>query len=168
MTVGRALVAAGALAAGCASLGRGGFERPEVTLAGVTPAGVDLQGATLELALRITNPNRFEIEGYRMDLAFDVEGAPFGHLAVQTRFRLPARGDTTLRVPFRVLWSGVGRAVRGALLAGEVEYRLRGEVQVETPYGRGPVPFDRVGTFNVAGRLPGPGGPPEERDAFGN
>ncbi len=130
----------------CASLGRGAFQEPEVSLRGVTVRGVGLQGGSLDLELMVRNPNRFNVQGTRLEFALDVEGERFGVATFEDPFALPQGEWTPLIVPLRFEWAGLGAAARAALGYGEVAYRLSGAATLRTPLGRRVVPFARRGS----------------------
>jgi len=54
-------------------------------------------------------------------------------------------GRTTLTLPLTFGWAGVGSAVRAALGSGDLPYKMKGQVELRTPWGPKEVPFTREG-----------------------
>lgn len=136
--------AAALLVTSCSAIGDN-FKEPDVRLDRVIVRGVNLTGGTLDLIVDVHNPNHFDLRGTSLRLGFDVEGSHLGDVAYDDEFTVD-RGDTTeLTLPLRFGWAGVGSAVRSALGYGEIPYTMKGEIGVQTPFGRWEVPFTRDG-----------------------
>lgn len=136
--------AAALLVTSCSAIGDN-FREPDVRLDRVIVRGVNLTGATLDLVVDVHNPNQFDLRGTSLRLGFDVEGTHLGDVEYPDAFTVD-RGDTTqLTLPLRFGWAGVGSAVRAALGYGEIPYTMKGEIAVQTPFGRWAVPFTRNG-----------------------
>jgi LEA14-like dessication related protein len=146
-------------AVGCAGIGNF-FKEPDVRLHQVNLRGVGLSGGTLDLIVDLYNPNDFDLRGTELRIGFDVEGSHLGDIEYRDEFAV-SRGDTTrLSLPLRFGWSGVGNAVRSALGYGDIPYSMKGEVSLQTPFGRHSVPFEREGRAPLSrsgGRIPIPG-----------
>ena len=74
--------------------------------------------------------------------------------------QLPENGTTTLTLPLRFGWSGVGSAVRAALGYGDLPYQMKGQATLRLPGGlnkrfpsptEGRVPLTRAGTVAIPG-----------------
>ena len=143
---------------GCAGIGDY-FKEPEIRLDRVIVRGIGLTGGTLDLVVAVHNPNDFDLRGTEIRVGFDVEDSHVGDVEYRDEFEVQ-RGDMTmLTLPVRFQWSGVGSAVRAALGYGEIPYTMRGEVALQTPFGRRSVPFSREGRAPLtrAGGLAVPG-----------
>ena len=132
------------------------FERPTVEVADVRLGSISFTGGTVDLAVDVTNPNRFDLvaEAFRYEVDFADGGAD-----ADTDWRPLASGDSEqlvrvaahdsvrveVRVPFDL--KDVGTAVVRLLRDGELHYRFRGDVLFDTPVGDMRVPFDRTGLF---------------------
>jgi LEA14-like dessication related protein len=146
-------------AAGCAGIGDY-FKEPNVRLDQVNVRGIGLSGGTLDLILDVYNPNSFDLRGTELRLGFDVEGSHVGDVEYRDDFAVN-RGDTTrLALPLKFAWAGISSAVRSALGYGDIPYKMKGEVSLQTPFGRHSVPFEREGRaplIRSGGRVPVPG-----------
>jgi LEA14-like dessication related protein len=160
MKLGRAIGCLGVAAlAGCAGIGDM-LKDPEIRLDRVVVRGIGLTGGTLDLVVGVHNPNSFDLRGTELRVGFDVEDAHVGDIEYRNDFEVQ-RGDTTmLTLPVRFEWAGVGSAVRAALGYGDIPYTMKGEVSLQTPFGRRSVPFTREGRAPLSrtgGAIPIPG-----------
>jgi LEA14-like dessication related protein len=130
------------------------FREPDVQLERVVVRGVGLSGGNLDLIVGVDNPNGFSLQGTRLEVGFDVEGEHLGEIAYDEDFSVAENGRTTLTLPLTFGWAGVGSAVRAALGSGDLPYKMKGQVELQTPWGRKEVPFTREGRVALA-RLAG-------------
>ncbi len=148
-----------AVLAGCAGIGDL-LQEPEVRLDRVVVRGIGLTGGTLDLVVGVHNPNNFDLRGTELRVCLDVEDSHVGDVEYREDFEVQ-RGDTTmLTLPVRFEWAGVGSAVRAALGYGDIPYTMKGEVSLQTPFGRRSVPFSREGRApltRVGAGIPIPG-----------
>ncbi len=144
-----------AVLAGCAALGNA-LKDPEVELQQVVVRDVGVRGGSLDLLVGVENPNAFDLRGTEVVLGFDVEGSHVGDVRYDSDFSVNSGGRTTLTLPLRFEWAGVGSALRSALTAGAVPYEMKGQITLQTPWGAQSVPFTRQGRVPLtrAGALP--------------
>ncbi|MGN6391388.1 MAG: LEA type 2 family protein [Gemmatimonadales bacterium] len=133
-----------ALMVACAGL-PGIFEQPDVNLQHVALRGVSLTGGTLDLTLGVYNPNKFDLEGTKLQLGLDVEDSHVGDLVYDSDFQAQQGDTTVLTIPLAVAWSGLAGAARSALNGGELPYTIKGQLTVATPIGEQKVPFTHSG-----------------------
>jgi LEA14-like dessication related protein len=125
--------------------------------------GIGLSGGNLDLVVRVQNPNNFTIEGDKLQVGFDVEGAHLGDITFEDDFRITQHGETTLTLPLRFGWSGMAQAIRAALGYGDLPYKMKGQATLKLPGGaRKSVPFTHEGRapltrFGGTVALPGNG-----------
>jgi LEA14-like dessication related protein len=162
MSFGRAsgLLALAAALGGCAGLGNI-LKDPDIRLNQVVVRSIGLSGGNLDLLVDVDNPNDFDLQGTEVELGFDVEGSHLGDVRYSDDFRVDRGARTTLTLPLRFEWAGLGGAVRSALNQGEIPYEMKGQISVQTPWGDHSVPFTKTGRAplsRVAGVLPIPTG----------
>ncbi len=121
------------------------FREPDVQLERVVVRSVGLTGGNLDLIVGVENPNGFTLQGTRLEVGFDVEGQHLGEIAYDDDFSVTENGKSTLTLPLTFGWAGVGGAVRAALGSGDLPYKMKGQVELKTPWGRREVPFTREG-----------------------
>lgn len=102
------------LSAACSGLGDF-FKEPDIQLDHAVVRGVGLTGGNLDLVVKVDNPNNFTLQGTKLQVGIDVEGSHLGDITYDDDFAVSENGETTLTLPLRFGWSGVGSAVRAAL-----------------------------------------------------
>ena len=161
MTVPRHCLLLGLLTsiAACSAIGDI-FKEPDVQLERVVVRGVGISGGNLDLIVKVDNPNSFTLHGTKLEVGFDVEGQHLGDIAYDDDFSVTENGTTTVTLPLKFGWAGVGSAVRTALGSGDLPYSMKGQLELRTPWGRKEVPFTREGRVpltRLAGALAIPG-----------
>ena len=149
------LLVLGAALAGCAAVGNA-LRNPEVELEQVVVREVGVRGGSLDLLVGVENPNAFDLRGTEVELGFDVEGSHVGDVRYADDFSVNSGGRTTLTLPLRFEWAGVGSALRTALSQGDIPYEMKGQIRLQTPWGAQSVPFTREGRVPLSrvGALP--------------
>jgi len=122
------------LGTACSGLGSN-FREPEVQLDHAVVRGVGFSGGNLDLVLRVQNPNNFTLHADKLQVGLDVEGTHLGDITYNDDFAVTENGETTLILPLRFGWSGVGRAVRAALGYGDLPYKMKGQATLKLPGG---------------------------------
>lgn len=122
------------LALSCAGLGDN-FKEPDVRLDRAVVRGLGLAGGNLDLIVKIQNPNNFTLYTDKLQLGIDVEGSHLGDITYEDDFAVTQNGQTTLTLPLRFGWLGVGSAVKAALGYGDLPYTMKGQVTLKLPGG---------------------------------
>ena len=133
---------------GCSGLGAD-FKQPEVRLDRAVVRGIGLAGGNLDLIVRVQNPNNFTLNADKLEVAIDVEGSHLGDITYDDDFAVTQNGETTLTLPLRFGWFGVGSAVRAALGYGDLPYTMKGQATLKLPGGA-----HTVVSFTREGRAP--------------
>jgi LEA14-like dessication related protein len=136
-----ALVLFGAACSGIGDV----FKDPDIQLERGVVRGLGVTGGNLDLVVKVDNPNNFTLQGTRLEVGFEVEGSHLGDITYDDDFSVSENGTTSITLPLRFGWSGVSSAVRAALNYGDLPYKMRGQVELKTPWGRKEVPFTREG-----------------------
>ena len=145
--------------AGCSALGLN-FREPDIQLDHAVVRGIDLTGGNLDLVVKVQNPNNFTLQGTRLQLGLDVEGSHLGDITYDNDFTVSENGTTTITLPLRFGWSGIGSAVRVALGSGDLPYTMKGQATLKLPGGlsqsvsfthEGRAPLTRAGTVAIPG-----------------
>jgi LEA14-like dessication related protein len=132
----------------CAGLGDN-FKEPNVQLDHAVIRGVGLAGGNLDLIVKVQNPNNFTLYTDKLEVGIDVEGSHLGDITYEDDFAVTQNGITTLTLPLRFGWFGVGSAVRAALGYGDLPYTMKGQVTLKLPGGA-----HTVVSFTHEGRAP--------------
>jgi LEA14-like dessication related protein len=145
-SAGRWVVTLAAMA--CAGLG-GNFREPDVRLDRAIVRGIGVAGGNLDLIVKIQNPNNFALQADKLEVGIDVEGSHLGDITYDNDFSVTQNGETTLTLPLRFGWFGVGSAVRAALGYGDLPYEMKGQATLKLPGGA-----HTVVSFTHEGRAP--------------
>jgi LEA14-like dessication related protein len=138
-------LAALALGTACSGLGDN-FREPEVQLDRAVVRGVGFSGGNLDLVVRVQNPNIFPLHADTLQVGLEVEGSHLGDITYDEDFSVTENGETTLILPLRFGWSGVGQAIRAALAYGDLPYKMKGQATLKIPGGaRTSVSFTQEG-----------------------
>ena len=142
--------------AGCAGLEgvlRQGIQRPEVTVLSAAPTGIDFEGLSLAVDLRVQNPNAMGLRVAGFAWQLDVEGGRIATGDAPGGLTLPASGAATSRVTARVRFADLAKLVQLTEARDQVALKVAGRVTVETPIGPIDVPWSWTGALPVP-RLP--------------
>lgn len=131
------------LAGGCVA-----FRRPEVAFRGVEVRSFGSDGADLEAALDVTNPNPYRIGVERLTYRFTVNGRDAGGGTVEQATALPAKETTLVRLPLTLDWEKLKSAGLDFLLMRGVDYAVDGEITFSTPVGRFHRPYRHTGRYS--------------------
>ncbi len=124
------------LLTGCATIQQiASFARPEFAVERVELTGLGLQGGSFNLVLDVTNPNAYDLPTTRFNVSIDLEDTHFGNVDVDDAPTLTKNASTTVVVPVRFTWGGVGAGARALLLRGAVRYVVNTRVELDTPLG---------------------------------
>jgi LEA14-like dessication related protein len=144
--------------AGCSNA----FQRPEVDLESVGIAGLGLTGGTVNVNLRVHNPNSFGFRTDRLDYQLylrradaqpgDSAWVTFSEGTYDDDIEVGARQTRTVSIPVSFSYSGLGEARRSLIRAGSFQYRAVGTIDARTSFGHRKVPFRKTGTFFMNGQ----------------
>ncbi len=140
------------LTSACATLGMAHFKEPVVTFKDVKVTGLGVAGGSMEIVLDVYNPNNFRLDGSRLTYKLMVDTVTFGVGAYDSRFQVEKDQSSEVRLPFNFTYTGIGAAGRQLMQTGSVEYRVMGDVTVNTPLGAFTRPYDQRGRFNSMSR----------------
>ena len=131
----------------CAGFGTS-FEEPVVTLKDVVITGLGATGGSLDVVLNVYNPNGYKLDALAMTYRVDVDETKVGEGALEDHFVVEKSDSSTVRMPVRFTYAGLGAAGRSLITSGTINYRVRGDITVATPLGNYTRPYDRTGRFS--------------------
>ena len=138
--------------AGCATLGRAGFQQPVVNFKDLRVRGLGLSGGSIDAYLNVYNPNGYRLDATRLTYTVTVgDNAQLGTGALDSRFTVQNNDSTTVRIPIDFTYSGIGAAARQIMQSGSVPYNVKGDITVGTPVGNFTVPYSGTGRFSAFG-----------------
>ena len=147
-----ALAVAVTIVAGCKDVARRVFTQPTAAFRDVRVRGVGIQGGTVDVVLRVANPNPYALTAtgatYQLLAGDSVE---VGRGATTQAYTVPAHDSADVTLPLEVSWRGLRDVGRAALEGGAVPYRVVGTITADTPVGAHVFPVDARGTFAALG-----------------
>ncbi len=146
--VGASIAAMAFIAGACATLGRASFKEPVVSLKEFTITGLGISGGSVDVVLSVYNPNHFKLDASKMTYRVDVDSVQLGNGEIDSRFTVNSGDSSTVRLPVRFTYAGLGVAGRSLITAGTINYRVRGDFTVGTPLGNFTRPYDRTGRYS--------------------
>ena len=152
-----AVVASLVAGAACASSNYTGpyLYNPIVSLRDVRMSGIGLTGGTMEIELNVYNPNPDTLHQPRFRYRVLVSDRELAEGLYDADLVLPGNDSVKVRLPATFGFAGATSAGRAIMNTGSLNYRVLGEIIVQTEYGRYRFPYDRAGWFApLSGALP--------------
>ena len=140
------------LVTGCATIGRQAFRTPTVELRDVRLRAIGLDGGALDLVIDVNNPNEFRIDATRLTYTLIADSAQLATGAVTKRVTLKARENNEIILPLTFTMKEMMGAAETILRQGRVNYTVKGEFTVDTPFGSKTRPYEGKATLET-GRL---------------
>lgn len=132
-----------------------GFKKPTIELEGISLGSVGLTGGTLNVNLRVENPNRlgFRADDLRYELFLrspggDANAPQWERLAegvYDEEIVIGAHETRTVQVPVEFRLSQLGPAASSVMRSGRLDYRATGTVRVRAAGTSRTVPFSKTG-----------------------
>ena len=121
---------------------------PKVSVADVAIKSLGLMEQHLDVGLRISNPNDFELTIVALEFELEVNGHPFAYGLARKATLIPAVASALLRVDTYVQSSDLIRQLKNmssGVLAAGVPYRVKG--RFKTDKSSRWMPFDHSGVY---------------------
>jgi LEA14-like dessication related protein len=134
---------------GCSALGRQLFKRPTVILRDVRLTGLGISGGNLDVVLAVYNPNNYRLDATQMHYQLMVDTIPVASGEISDRNAFQGGDTTIVHLPVQFSYSGVGAASRQLSQTGAVNYKVVGDLTVDSPIGSRSFPFTSSGRFST-------------------
>lgn len=142
-----ALAALFALSA-CAGFMRTEFGTPVVELKDVRVRGIGLQGGSLDLVLDVYNPNNYRLDTSRLTYTLLVDTASIATGEINKLVTLEAKKKSEVILPVTFSARELFGAAKMITQMGSLEYTVKGELTVATPFGNYTRPYEGRGRFD--------------------
>lgn len=135
---------------------------PQLSLADIGMERFGFLEQGLSLSLRVQNPNGYSMEIHGLSCTLDIDGQRFAQGVSAQQVRVPAYGDTIMKVSVSAGTGSVLRQLQALAQGGRdaIDYRLQGQAEVS---GLGQVPFDQRGDIPLPSLLGQPSQAPSRR-----
>ena len=142
-----------ALTAACAGLAKQAFQNPVVDLRDVRVKSLGTTGGNLEVHLGVYNPNNYRLDASQLRYnVFIGDSVRMANGIFEPRTSVQAGDSTILRIPVSFTYMGLGAAATQLLRTGAVNYKVTGDVTVNSVVGNFTVPYSTSGQFNTLSR----------------
>jgi LEA14-like dessication related protein len=141
---------------GCARMARGAFRTPTVELRDVRIRALGLEGGALDLVLDVYNPNEYRIDATRLTYTLEADSALVAKGAVTKRVTLPVRQHSDVVLPVNFTFRELLGLAEVLLRKGSVDYVVRGEVTVDSPFGSITRPYEGRARLDNGTLIPWP------------
>jgi len=119
----------------CAPFARQAFRTPTVVLQDVRIRALGLEGGALDLVLDVYNPNEYRIDATRLTYTLIADTALVATGAVARRVTLNTRSHNDVTLPVTFTFKELLNAADVMLRTGAIDYTVKGEVTVDSPFG---------------------------------
>lgn len=141
-----ALVTLGA--SGCQSMARQAMANPVVEVKDVVVKGMGTQGGSLDVILDVYNPNEFRMDATRITYELWVDSARVADGAINKLVTLAEKGRSEITVPVNFTYNEMRSVLNTFMLKGVVDYQVKGQFTVVTPFGNITRPYSGVGRLD--------------------
>ena len=119
----------------CATLGRQAFATPLVALKDVRVRTIGLDGGALDLVLDVFNPNDYRMDATRLSYTLVADSATVATGAIDKRVTLLNKQHNEVVMPVSFSVKELFGVAEVLLRKGGVEYAVKGDVTMDTPFG---------------------------------
>ena len=125
----------------CASLARRAFVNPVVTVEDTKVTGLSPRGGALEVTLQVENPNDFRLDVGAVRYVVWVDSTQVATGAIDRVVTLESTATTRVVVPVQFALDAVAMVAVRFMTTGSLRYRVTGQFDYVTPFGRLTRPF---------------------------
>ncbi|NLK25169.1 MAG: hypothetical protein GX307_01150 [Euryarchaeota archaeon] len=125
---------------------RDALRNVQISVDGVQIESVDAGSATLNISLRIINPNSIAVTIDRTDYTVFINNDSLGSGKNLHRVTIPAGGSVIISQPFTAPYVGATHGIWSYMTQDEVDWRIVGTAYFDTPLGTIAIPYEYSGT----------------------
>ena len=118
------------------------YKDPKVDLVALNINILTIGGSDLNLEVKLTSPNGFELLVQRVSYTISVGNHPIGEGNIGGDKSIPPKGEKVFQLPFLVNFFEVGKEVHAFLQQDTASCQFSGEIEIQTVWGTLEVPFD--------------------------
>jgi LEA14-like dessication related protein len=118
------------------------YSDPQVDLVALNVNMLTIGGSDLNLEIKLTNTNEFELLVERVNYRVSVGNHPIGDGNIGGDKSIPSHGEKMFQLPMLLNFFDVGKDVHAFLQQDTASCRFSGEIEIHTVWGRLQIPFD--------------------------
>jgi LEA14-like dessication related protein len=139
-------------ATGCSHFARQAFQNPVVELKDVMVRGIGLQGGSLDVILDVYNPNDYRIDASRVTYTLTADTLQVATGEVSKLVTLDNRKTSRVVLPVNFTFNELGQAATLLMNRGSIDYTVKGDFTLATPFGSITRPYAGKGQYSTLGR----------------
>ena len=139
---------------GCTAFARQAFRTPTVELRDIRVRGIGLDGGSLDLVLDVFNPNDYRMDATRLTYTLVADTSVVATGAVTKRVTLVNKSRNEVLLPVSFSMKELMGVAQVMLKKGSVDYLVKGEVTVDTPFGSMTRPYEGRARLDNASLIP--------------
>ena len=139
---------------GCTAFARQAFRTPTVELRDIRVRGIGLDGGSLDLVLDVFNPNDYRMDATRLTYTLVADTSVVATGAVTRRVTLVNKSRNEVLLPVSFSMKELMGVAQVMLKKGSVDYLVKGEVTVDTPFGSMTRPYEGRARLDNASLIP--------------
>lgn len=124
------------------------WKKPSVAFEGISLHGLSQDGASLEVRLRVENPNSYRLVVKHLSYRLAVSGAQVGGGETDSDVAIEGKSGSDVALPVSLDWHELKGKGLDFLLSGGVDYSIEGEITFSTPIGTFQRPYGHSGRIN--------------------
>jgi len=124
------------------------WKKPSVAFEGISLHGLSQDGASLEVRLRVENPNSYRLVVKHLSYRLAVAGTAVGGGETDSDVAVEAKSGSDVALPVSLDWRELKGKGLDFLLSGGVDYAIEGEITFSTPIGTFQRPYGHSGRIN--------------------
>jgi LEA14-like dessication related protein len=124
------------------------WKKPVIAFEGITLHGMNQNGASLEVKLRVENPNSYRLVVKHFTYRLTVGGKPVGGGETDSDVAVEAKSGSEVALPVALDWRELKGHGLDFLLSGGVDYAIDGEITFSTPIGTFERPYGHSGRIS--------------------
>jgi LEA14-like dessication related protein len=129
-------------------MARASFRTPTVELREVKLRGIGLEGGALDLVLNVYNPNEYRLDATKLTYTLLAETTFVASGEINKRVTLNGRNHNDISLPLTFTMKELLGAAEVIVRKGSVNYTVKGEVTVDTPFGSATRPYQGKATLD--------------------
>ena len=139
-------------AVGCSRFSRSAFQNPVVELKDVQVKGIGTQGGSLDVILDVFNPNDYRIDARRVTYTLLADSLQVATGEVSKLVTLDNKKTTRVTLPVSFTFAELNQAANILMQRGSVDYTVKGDFTLATPFGSLTRPYTGTGRYTTLGR----------------
>ena len=143
-----AVAASLAIGTGCASIAKAAFKQPVVTLKDVKLVGFGMTGGTFDVVLSVYNPNEFRLDASKLNYEVLADSVIVGRGTIEDQRTVQAGDSTQITLPVNFTYNEMRAVLNKFMLNGVVDYQVKGQFTVVTPFGNITRPYSGTGRLD--------------------